>query len=795
MSRLSRIVPLGALVAALLVLAPSPSKAAVDDVSQVWARDLPGATIRESSPVFVDLDADGMLEIAFGAHDKKVWALKGTTGATQPGWPQTTSDKINSSPSAADVDRDGRVELFIGSGTSEAESGALYSFEHDGTQRFRLSARDKSFAAPAVHSTPAIGNVDGSPDPNVSFGTLGLLSAWSVSSGGNVAKGCAVDVEYPDGACWPFYTDDTTYSSPALADADADGTDEVIIGSDSSPGAPVDHQGGVMRAIKSDRSTVWQFETDDIIRSSPSVGNIDADAGLEVVFGTGDFWGGDDSIKVFALNVEDGTAVAGWPVETDGVTNASPTLADLDADGILDVAIGTFGSAHGKGEGGSVHAWKGDGTAIAGFPVESGGGVVLGQIVTADVDADGGQDLIVTTGGLINVLDGSSGASLFTLAEGANVGFQNSAAVADVDADGRLDLVAAGTINTAAGTGRVYRWELGPEAVLGDNGWHQFRLNQHKTGSFSQNLGATTALAHSRLAGDDRYATAAEMSERRSPDGVDTVYVATGEGFADALAGGPAANVAGGTVLLVTKDTIPDATDAEIERLEPTNIIVLGGTSAVSDAVLDELDGMAGEGGSATRIAGTNRAGTAAAISAATFDPLVPVVYIANGDTFPDALAGAAAGAFQGGPVLLVTKDSVPPETGDELRRLLPRSIVILGGTGAVSEEVEAEMQTYTLPPLVSRAAGDDRYETAVAVSQVTFTTAERVFLATGLNFPDALAGGPVAADGAGPLLLVPGTCVPAAVRAEIQRLGATRLILLGGSAVTSPTLASMQSC
>jgi putative cell wall-binding protein len=787
-----------AVVAALLALAPQATEAATTDVVEVWRRDIPGATVRESSPSLMDLDADGNLEVVFGAHDSRIHALHGTTGQTVAGWPQPVSDKVNSSVASADVDGDGRVELFVGAGTAEsdprADDGALYSFQHDGHQRFRLQAADKVFRAPAVHSTPAIGDVDGSPDKNVSFGTLGLLSAWSVSSSGNVRTGCGVDVEYPTGACWPFYTDDTVFSSPALADADGDGIDDVIIGADSSPGAPVDHRGGILRAIKSNRTAIWEVRIDDIVRSSPSVGNIDADPGLEVVFGAGDFWGGADSTKVFAVNLENGRPVAGWPQSTNGVTNASPTLADLDGDGDLDVAIATFGSSHGRGAGGSVYAWNGAGQPIRGFPTASGAGVILGQLVTADLDGDGGQDLIVAGGGLIRALDGSSGAQLFRLAEGQNVVFQNSPVVTDVEGDGRLDLIAVGTVNTSAGDGRAYRWRLGPEATLGENGWHEFRLDQHKTGSLGNDLGPTTATRSSRVSGADRFATAAQLSKQRSPQGVTTAYVATGLSFADALAGGPAADASEGTVLLVARDSVPSTTRAELVRLDPDEIVVLGGTGAVSDDVIGDLEDIA----PVRRLAGANRYATAAAISADTFTPVAtPLVYVATGDSFPDALAGAAAGALGDAPVLLVTRDSIPSETQSELQRLLPRDVVILGGTSAVSAAVEAQLRSSIVPPpTVTRVAGADRYATSVALSTRLFPDgADVAYLATGRTFPDALAGGPVAAAGGGPLLLVPGGCLPVVVRNELDRLGVDRLVLLGGSGAISGALASAQMC
>ena len=100
------------------------------------------------------------------------------------------------------------------------------------------------------------------------------------------------------------------------------------------------------------------------------------------------------------------------------------------------------------------------------------------------------------------------------------------------------------------------------------------------------------------------------------------------------------------------------------------------------------------------------------------------------------------------------------------------------------------------LPGQVRRLAGSNRYATSVEVSKATFPDgAARVYLATGRNFPDALAGGPVAANGPGPLLLVPGGCVPSSVRAEIERLGPERLVLLGGSGAVSGALASFQAC
>jgi hypothetical protein len=99
--------------------------------------------------------------------------------------------------------------------------------------------------------------------------------------------------------------------------------------------------------------------------------------------------------------------------------------------------------------------------------------------------------------------------------------------------------------------------------------------------------------------------------------------------------------------------------------------------------------------GDFTRRAGANRYATAAAISQASFNPGVPVVYVASGLGFPDALGAGPAASHANGPVLLVTGTTIPAETAAELDRLNPQQIVIAGGTAVVSSGVEAALHQY----------------------------------------------------------------------------------------------------
>ena len=455
-----------AVITAGLVTVAAPADAAP---AQRWAVEVPAA-VRESSPLLVDLDGGGS-DVAFGAHDGRVYALHGSNGTTVPGWPRATTHAVNSSPAAADVDGDSRPELFVGSGVGshgQCSGGAMYSFDHDGNQRFRFQGSDQDCGNQAVHSTPALGDVNRDGQTDATFGTLGL-TMYSLSHTGVVNPG------------WPYYTDDTVFSSPALADINADGQTDVVIGGDSTPGPPIDHRGGLVRAIGGSGNTLWEFRVNEIVRSSPSIGDIDGDGAVEIVFGTGDYWvrqgGASDATKVYALNANGSLK---WVRDTGGYTLASPTLADLDGNGVLDVAVGTFEGANP----GRVFAFRGNGTDLAGFPRASGGGVVLGSITTADLNGDGGQDLLVPTGGGIFAYSGKSGALLFGLAQG-NTAFQNSPAVADVDGNGLLDIFAVGT--RPSGAGVAYRWELGSDdnGRLGNLGWHTFRKDERRTGSWT----------------------------------------------------------------------------------------------------------------------------------------------------------------------------------------------------------------------------------------------------------------------------------------------------------------------
>ena len=293
------------------------------------------------------------------------------------------------------------------------------------------------------------------------------------------------------------------------------------------------------------------------------------------------------------------------------------------------------------------------------------------------------------------------------------------------------------------------------------------------------------AFAVIRLWAADRYGTAAAVSRYFFPDGASTVFIATGLNFPDALAAGPAAAAASAPVLLVRTDAVPSATLNELVRLAPTKVVIVGGTGVISSAVEAALAALPSNP-TVERWWGVDRYGTAAAVAAGQWPGGADTVYLATGDNYPDALAGAPAAGSIPGPLLLTRRDVVPGVTRQALSDLGASTVVLLGGTGVISSAVEADLAgTYT----VVRRAGADRYATAADVSANTFATADEVLVATGLDYPDALAGGPPGGLGSRPVLLIRPDSIPGATASELGRLRPIRIFILGGPGVVSDSI------
>ncbi|HXR42912.1 MAG TPA: cell wall-binding repeat-containing protein, partial [Acidothermaceae bacterium] len=190
------------------------------------------------------------------------------------------------------------------------------------------------------------------------------------------------------------------------------------------------------------------------------------------------------------------------------------------------------------------------------------------------------------------------------------------------------------------------------------------------------------------------------------------------------------------------------------------------------------------------RIGGADRIATAVAVSKDSFPAgNAGAVVLARADDYPDALVGAPLAAAKNAPLLLTQGAQLPKATSDEITRVLPAggTVYVLGGTAAVPDSVVKQLKSSGLT--VVREAGADRYATAVAVA-TELGDPTTVLLATGTNFPDALAAGPAAAHLHGVVLLTAGSVLPTATSTYLSaHAGSTYAV--GGPAVKADPAAT----
>jgi putative cell wall-binding protein len=290
-----------------------------------------------------------------------------------------------------------------------------------------------------------------------------------------------------------------------------------------------------------------------------------------------------------------------------------------------------------------------------------------------------------------------------------------------------------------------------------------------------------------RLEGADRYTAAVAVSRSAFPNGSDTVVIASGEVHADALAGGPLAAAYHAPLLLVKKGGVPGAVAAEVRRLRAKNVIVLGGLGTITRAAQNAL--AIGSVRSIRRIAGADRYAVAASVAAVLAAVSGPsdVAFIVSGTAWADALSAASVAAVRGAPVLLVKATGIPGPTAQALATLGTARTVVVGGPATVSDRVLRAL------PRSVRISGKDRYAVSAAVAEAALDgtsgltrsiRTDRITIASGEVFPDALVGAVFAARARGPMLLTRGRGLSAPTSSFLRRRAVRVLdcFVLGGT-------------
>ena len=287
-----------------------------------------------STAALADLDpAFPGLEVIIGVQDGSVQAWH-WDATPVPGWPVTAGNFVERcSPGVGDVDRDGSLEVFVGSwyDYGSGSTGGIYAFDASGTPLPGWPLLTASHTS--VIASPALADLDGDGDQEIIVGTYetaGKMHVWHHD--GTAMSGWPYTI--PRGASSTSYV----CSSPAVGDINGDGELEIVDGSCG--------QCGTVYAWRPDGTVLpgWPFVTNAVVDgSSPSLGDLDGDGRIEIVIGSGSGFtpygcSSGEISKAYVLR-DDGTLYPGWPVDLGTATPPYPALADVDGDGSVEVAL------------------------------------------------------------------------------------------------------------------------------------------------------------------------------------------------------------------------------------------------------------------------------------------------------------------------------------------------------------------------------------------------------------------------------------------------------------------------
>ncbi|MBN8210725.1 cell wall-binding repeat-containing protein [Bacillus sp. NTK071] len=271
------------------------------------------------------------------------------------------------------------------------------------------------------------------------------------------------------------------------------------------------------------------------------------------------------------------------------------------------------------------------------------------------------------------------------------------------------------------------------------------------------------------VAGENRIETAIEVSKKMYPEGTtaDTVFIATGYNFPDALSAGPLASAYDAPILLAgSKGMLSDEVLNEISRLKAKNVMILGGENAISKKVNTQLANIGVSTADIERLSGANRYDTNVQIinKLAEKGSKSKEVFLATGKNFADALSAASIAGANDMPIILTDGQSLT----DEAKKLMTGKMVyVLGGDAVISDQV-VEMADKIAT--TKRLAGANRYGTLVEIHKELGSNTDNLFVANGRNFPDALAASPLVVKDQGSMFLVESNKIPKEIESYLVK-------------------------
>ncbi|MGH9917500.1 MAG: hypothetical protein ACRD6W_01305, partial [Nitrososphaerales archaeon] len=474
-----------------VITSSASAQAGTMSVSLKWAR-LFGANseIDLSSPNLATLDGSGPSVVVGSRVNGCVYAVHLTSGSNTPGWPQCTGTAVDSTPAAV-PGSGGLDNVIVTTGNvsgldpaaMNAGHGSIAEYGPAGQGIWSRTLPDAfgSFGgSPAVPASPAVGDT-GTGQARVVVGGVSLsLYSLDPATGGTISG-------------WPQKTADSTFATAAIANVNGD--QQIVAASDSTAGSGAldNWNGGSTRLMSASGATSWTDASNEVVSSSPVVGNLDG-SGPTVVYGHGHYWGGSDQDGVTAVNAA--TGATKWEAHLGGYTLASPSLADLEGNGQLDVVEPTWQKVGGS-NGGAVFAYGPGGNRLWGPTNLPDSTTIAGGVATADF-GEGYQDVVVGSGLGFFILDGKSGSIVSSQGlnlqgfagdpNAGNLNMQNSPLVVPDPSGTGDDIVVAGTfggINGDDTQGFIASYQVtdGSNHSLGSGAWPQFHHDPQLTGS------------------------------------------------------------------------------------------------------------------------------------------------------------------------------------------------------------------------------------------------------------------------------------------------------------------------
>lgn len=289
----------------------------------------------------------------------------------------------------------------------------------------------------------------------------------------------------------------------------------------------------------------------------------------------------------------------------------------------------------------------------------------------------------------------------------------------------------------------------------------------------------------SRISGSNRYLTSVQISKTIfASKKTDTVVIASGTNFADALCSASLAKAYNAPILLVDKDYISDDVIAEIKRLSAKKAMIIGGTSVVGTSVENKIKTA---GLTIERIAGKTRFETAVSSALKLKDKgyAPKSLFVVYYNSFADALSASNIAAIQNAPIVYVkTTGDIDSYTKQFLSSVKSSvdNVYIIGGTSVISEQMSSNIKSCVGKTPV-RVAGQNRYETCVEINKrfASYLKSTNICVATGQNFPDALSGSVYSALN-GCALFLADQSLNSVQKAYLKSKAPQKLTVLGGA-------------